>query len=226
MVEVKISSISLTQVGFAILLRSDNDDRVVPIFIGALETDSITSILSNKTPPRPKTHDLLVNILTSLETNIIRVVITELKNNTFYANIHLKTEQGVSLIDARPSDSIALALRAKAPIFIEENVLEEAGIVLSETEEQDAQASNDFQDNDFISEENPLDTLTIPDKSVSDENVSNDVSDEPLFEKDQDQDLDPVQKLRKELNLAVELENYELAARIRDQIKKLTNENN
>lgn len=207
MVEVKIANISITQVGFAILLKSDKDERVVPIFIGPLETHSISSVLSGNKPPRPMTHDLMINIFKDLNAQILRVVISELKDNTFYANIHLKTEFGVLDIDARPSDSIALALRQKVPIYMEEAVIDDAGIILP-PEELSADKSEEKEDKLEIKELRLEDTI---------------------MEMGQSSPKDPreerLDKLQKQLELAVELENYEEAARLRDEIKNITMEN-
>jgi bifunctional DNase/RNase len=210
MIEVKITSISLTQVGFAVILRNDEDERVVPIFIGPLETDSISSVLSGSTSPRPKSHDLMVNILNELEANILRIVITELKDNTFYALLHLKTEKGVSQIDSRPSDAIALALRVNAPIFIEEDVLEEAGIILSHESEEGLE--EETKEGEEGEPEPPQEAPPMPEAGKGEGKTS------------VPQD-DQIAKLRRELSLALDVENYEEAARIRDQIKNLKSEN-
>lgn len=218
MIEVKITSISLTQVGFAVILRNDEDERVVPIFIGPLETDSISSVLSGSTSPRPKSHDLMVNILDELDANILRVVITELKDNTFYALLHFKTEKGTSQIDSRPSDAIALALRVNAPIFIEESVLEEAGIILSQESDEDIEekepsaSSQEEPSEDSIVGEPPPEAPPTPEPDTGESKTS------------VPQD-DQIAKLRRELNLALDVENYEEAARLRDQIKNLKSEN-
>ncbi|HMZ66589.1 MAG TPA: bifunctional nuclease family protein, partial [Leptospiraceae bacterium] len=130
LIEVKISDITLTNVGFAVFLKPKEDlfdSKVVPIFIGPLETHAITSVLDGITPPRPMTHDLIMMIIPVLGAQIIKVTIDEIIDNTFYAKISLRKDEEIFLIDARPSDSIAIALRAEAPIFITKSVLDEAG---------------------------------------------------------------------------------------------------
>lgn len=207
MVEVKIANISITQVGFAILLKTEKDKRVVPIFIGPLETHSISTVLSGNTPPRPMTHDLMMNIFTALNVQILHVVIRELKDNTFFANIHLKTDDGVMDIDARPSDSIALALRQDIPIYMEESVLETAGIVLPAEEKEENREKDKiepFEESSKISQDIIKQIPQSAPKNPKEEKIIN---------------------LKKQLELAVELENYEEAAKLRDELKNLTIEN-
>lgn len=110
-----------------IVLKEKNGDRALPIVIGFLEASSIKMKLSGINPPRPLTHDLLYSLLESLEAKVEKIVIDKLENNTFHAKLFVRTESGKSkVIDARPSDSIALCVRVKAPIFVEEEVLEQS----------------------------------------------------------------------------------------------------
>lgn len=120
LIEANIYNISLTNVGFAVFLKAkdDSDQRVVPIFIGPLETHSITSVLEGTKPPRPMTHDLMTILLTTLGVQIVKIAIEEIIDNTFYAKITLRKDEELIVLDARPSDSIALALRASAPIYL------------------------------------------------------------------------------------------------------------
>ena len=133
LIEVKISDITLTNVGFAVFLKpkeETSDSKVVPIFIGPLETHAITSVLDGITPPRPMTHDLIMMFIPVLGAQVIKVTIDEIVDNTFYAKISIRKDEEIFLIDARPSDSIAIALRAEAPIFITQSVMDEAGVVM------------------------------------------------------------------------------------------------
>ena len=111
-----------------VLLRDDNG-RILQIFIGFAEALAIHSVLKNQIPPRPMTHDLIVDMLKRLNAEIEKIVIDDLIDNTFYARIFLRSNDIIHEIDARPSDSIALALRFKAQIFVEERVFEEAGYI-------------------------------------------------------------------------------------------------
>ena len=109
-----------------IILRDDAGDRVLPIWVGVFEANAIALQIENVATPRPMTHDLLRNVIQDLEGQIQKVVVSELKENTFFAIIHLAVRGEPVLIDARPSDAIALALRTKAPIYVEEEVIDNA----------------------------------------------------------------------------------------------------
>jgi hypothetical protein len=109
-----------------VLLHDREGARVLPIWIGVFEANAIALQIENQATPRPMTHDLLRNVITDLKAAVDRVVVTELKDNTFYAAIYLRVGEDLVAVDARPSDAIALALRAKAPIFVEDAVLEGA----------------------------------------------------------------------------------------------------
>ena len=109
-----------------VILKDKDGDRVLPIWVGIFEANAIALQIENVATPRPMTHDLLRNIITDLEGQVDRVVVCDLKDNTFYALIYLSLNGEPVAIDARPSDAIALALRAKAPIFVEDRVIDEA----------------------------------------------------------------------------------------------------
>ena len=115
-----------------VILKDKEGDRVLPIWVGVFEANAIALQIENISTPRPMTHDLLRNILSEIEADVQRIVVCELKDNTFYAMIYLDCEGQTMAVDARPSDAIALALRTKAPIFVEDDVVESAkGIDLS-----------------------------------------------------------------------------------------------
>ena len=107
-----------------VILREADGERILPIWIGPSEAQSIRRILSGESFPRPLTHDLLHLVVEGLRAKVARVVIADLRENTFYASVFLERETEVLSIDARPSDSIAVALRAKAPIFVNEKLLQ------------------------------------------------------------------------------------------------------
>lgn len=109
---------------YVVVLEEIDGPRLIPIWIGPAEGNSIAMHLDRAQIPRPMTHDLIINLLNSLNTKITKVVITELKDSTFYASIFIQRDQDVQEIDARPSDSIALALRSSAPLFVDESVFE------------------------------------------------------------------------------------------------------
>jgi bifunctional DNase/RNase len=120
-----------------VVLRDANGDRVLPIWVGVFEANAIALQMENVTTPRPMTHDLLRNIINDLDASVERIVVTDLKENTFFAMIYLRLHGGETVaVDSRPSDAIALALRAKAPIFVEEAVIEHAKTTEPASEER------------------------------------------------------------------------------------------
>jgi bifunctional DNase/RNase len=189
--EVKISDISVTTVGFALIFKPAHfaTNEAVPIFIGPLEAYSISNELQGIKNPRPNTHDLMINILNQLGARILRVVINDLVGNIFYATIILQYEDRILEIDARPSDSVALALRTGSPIFMHKKVFRESAVILSSDEEE-----------------------VMP---VVEEEKEN-----PLKQKSR------LEILQEQLQKAIEEENYEEAARIRDEIKQLKQKDN
>ena len=111
-----------------VLLREMSESaRLLPIFIGAPEATAIAIALDGVTTPRPMTHDLLRNVLEELSADVERVVVTELRDKTFFAELHLLRDGGRIVLSSRPSDAIALAARTGTPIFAEEAVIQEAG---------------------------------------------------------------------------------------------------
>ena len=109
-----------------VVLKTQKGDDLLPIFVGLFEANAIAQQLEHSVSPRPMTHDLLGNLIEALRAKVNRVVITDLKDNTFFALIYLDVQGEIVAVDARPSDAIALALRARAPIFVEESVIDNA----------------------------------------------------------------------------------------------------
>jgi bifunctional DNase/RNase len=126
--EVKVRGLMIDPVSNMpiIVLKNDSGAQVLPIWVGIFEANAIAMILEKISPPRPMTHDLLKNVIDELSSGLEKVVITDLRDNTFYALIHISCRDGSRTVDARPSDAIALALRAGAPIHIEERVMEQS----------------------------------------------------------------------------------------------------
>lgn len=120
-----------------VILRDSEDGVFLPIWVGIFEANAIALEMEKIATPRPMTHDLLRNVLAELGTRVERVVINELKENTFFARIHLTRGDSRWSIDSRPSDAIALALRSSAEIFVEEEVLEKSKSLRSEAGEPD-----------------------------------------------------------------------------------------
>jgi uncharacterized protein len=112
-----------------VILRDKEGDRVLPIWVGIFEANAIALQIENIATPRPMTHDLLRNVIRDLAGTVQKIVVSDLKETTFYALIYLQVGDEVVAIDSRPSDAIALALRTQAPIFVEEHVIESAKTV-------------------------------------------------------------------------------------------------
>ena len=132
MIQVELSRIIIDEKrqDQVIVLKEKEGDRQIPIVIGFMEASSIKIKISGVDVPRPMTHDLLVNVMEVLEAGLLRVVIDKLVNNTFYAKLEIKSKDGaIKTIDARPSDSIAMAVRLKAPIFVADEVLQKSSLV-------------------------------------------------------------------------------------------------
>jgi hypothetical protein len=141
MISVKFDQLLLSNMGFVILLKDEERDRTLPIFIGTVEARAIILHVNKIEVPRPLTHDLLKNILEQMECRVNRVEVSELKDGTFYARLVLE-QDGIEMpIDSRPSDAIALALRFGAPIFVAEEVMDEAAHTSGEFEAAKAAAS-------------------------------------------------------------------------------------
>jgi len=129
LVEVKRISYYPPSKGYAVLLQEKDSNRSLPIIVGSNEAQAIALYLEGVDMPRPMTHDLLINVLDSLESDIRQVTIARMKNGTFFAEIEVSNSQvGDIIIDSRPSDAIAIALRTMTPIYVSDEVMERAGI--------------------------------------------------------------------------------------------------
>jgi len=151
MIEVKVAAIrvSLVSPHRIIVLKELGAERYLPIWIGACETEAISMRLQGIDPPRPMTHDLIVNILTALDAELQYIFINALKRDTFYCEIMLDVKGEPVVIDSRPSDAIAIAVRLSTPIYVHEDVLTEAGVVpedslLEETSDEGLDIFRDF----------------------------------------------------------------------------------
>ncbi|MHB8829753.1 MAG: bifunctional nuclease family protein [Syntrophales bacterium] len=127
-IEMKVSGLAIDPITNTpiVILKDIEGRRAVPIWIGIFEASAIATEMENIKFPRPMTHDLLNEIIKLMKGEVVRVEISDLRNNTFFANIHLLLEGKTIVVDARPSDAIAIALRAGASIFIEEKVIEKS----------------------------------------------------------------------------------------------------
>lgn len=213
MIEAKIVNLAITDKGFVIILKPKGHEKVIPIFVGALESQSISIVLLGLTQPRPLTHDLFRNVLDSFSVRIEQVIVDDLRNDTFYAKMVLTQGNETLRIDARPSDAIAMALRTKSPIFVEEKVVEAAGIFLDDKMLKDAISpvakKNDappFGETGIAAAEGPVPPADVAAKRES----------APVSTKSKKEQLTAM------LEDAVREERYEDAALLRDELSKLS----
>lgn len=133
-IEMEVKGVKLEPLGHTpvVLLADREGKKALPIWIGLLEGNAIDKELKNITSPRPMTHDLLHSILTQVHVKVKEVKIVDLKDHTYFATLFLKVNKGVIEVDARPSDAIVLALKAKIPILVSAKILDEQGITLTQ----------------------------------------------------------------------------------------------
>jgi len=179
LVEAEVWTVARTDQGNAVLVRPQEGEIAVPIFIGQLEAQSILIGMGNVPMPRPLTHDLFLSLSNELNSEVVRIEITSLQDSTFYAQLIISHGGHEISIDARPSDCLAIAVRKKCPIYIDESVLDEAGIKVEAISEAAAE--------------------TLAQESIEDKRKD----------------------LQKRLDTAISEEDYEEAARLRDELKRL-----
>jgi uncharacterized protein len=199
LVPAEVWTVAKAEQGNAVLVRPLGLDVAVPIFIAPLEAQSILIGLGSVKMPRPLTHDLFITVLENLESSVNRVEITSLKEGTYYAKLILESSGAEIAVDARPSDCLALAVRVKCPIYIDEAVVDEAGISVKMMEEKNRELkqAEDVEEGEESGEASPqTEPAVVP--------PGNEMA-----------------TLRKALDAAIEEENYEEAARIRDKIREL-----
>jgi bifunctional DNase/RNase len=203
LVKLSIKGISYSQTqngAYALILNEVDGDKKLPIVIGAFEAQSIAIALEKEIkPPRPLTHDLFKNFAERFDITVKQVIIHKLVDGVFYSSIICERDKIEEIIDARTSDAIALALRFNSPIFTYKNILDKAGIFLNNT-------------NELNKDENDLDTILSNPDTFGQEIESNQ-SGFTYTDKS-------IQELNELLSEAVENEDYEKAAKIRDEISK------
>ncbi len=153
-IEMKVSGLTLDPITNTpiVILKDLEEKRAIPIWIGVFEASAIVTELENIKFPRPMTHDLLTNIIKMLKGEVVRVEIHDLRDNTFFANIQLLYEGETIVVDARPSDAIAVALRVGAAVFVEQRVIEKSrkvdfGIKLADISQMEKEKLLDFLEN-------------------------------------------------------------------------------
>jgi len=198
-VQVEILGLSAspsTGGAYALLLKETYGVRRLPIIIGQFEAQSIALEMEGIKPPRPLTHDLLKNVIENLGGTISEIIIDELRDNTFYAKIKLEISSMSNDIDSRPSDAIALAVRTGSPLYVAEEVMKAASFIPT---------SENIEDETQIINENKESSEILPDKKLQETKLA---------------------KLQDQLREAIEKEDYERAAKLRDEINKLTGGSN
>lgn len=149
MIEMSIDSIRVSMMNYqrVVILKEKNAERFLPIWIGPAEADAIAIKLQGIDPPRPLTHDLLHTSIVTLGATVQSIIVSDLQNDTFYARLLLDVNGEMMELDSRPSDAMAIAIRADAPIYAEESVLDRAGILLdSETGKPIPQSSDESRE--------------------------------------------------------------------------------
>lgn len=139
MLEMVVHGITLdpvSQMPILVLKAKDDEETVLPIWIGIFEADSILRELQKVEPPRPMTYELMKNVITQMGGVVDKVIINDLRDSTYYAEVHVLQGNNLLIIDSRPSDAINIALRFSAPIFVEESVLEKSKVPKPEEDEE------------------------------------------------------------------------------------------
>jgi bifunctional DNase/RNase len=131
MIPVQITNVAVLDKRFIIFLKSEQDERVLPIFIDEQQAQSIIVRINHVEIPRPLTHDLFKTVLETLEYHVVRIEVSDVREDTFYARLIIEGNGNSFHFDARPSDAICLALRFDAPIFVDEKVMNKAGIIMT-----------------------------------------------------------------------------------------------
>lgn len=145
LISVRVDRVTLdpTSNRFIVILRDDENHRWLPIVVGSNEAQAIALQLEKISPPRPLTHDLIRNLLDAINAHVVRVIVNDLRESTYYAVISMKADGKNQEIDSRPSDAIALALRMHAPIFVDEKVMKRAA-VKEKLNEEELEEESDF----------------------------------------------------------------------------------
>ena len=219
MVEAKILNLAITDKGFVVILKPEKSDKVVPISIAYLEAQSIMSSLIGYKIERPLTHDIIYSIFQNCNIRLINVIIDNVHIDTFFAKLVIEHNAKNIFIDSRPSDAIALSLKSKAPIFIEEHVIEKAGILLEENDnlmkvKEGIPFTYQKFERDELQEKNG-DNIFVKKEPEEINNTDTQQSNTNNKKKNKEE-------LQKLLDQAVKEERYEDAAKYRDELDNLT----
>jgi uncharacterized protein len=198
MIPVEISNVAMMDKRFILFLKAEDDERMLPIFVDEQQAQSILVQINHVEVPRPLTHDLVKVMLDQMGFRITRAEISDVKDDTFYARLHVEGNGDTFEFDARPSDALCLALRFGAEMFVDERVMETAGVVVTKAEE-------------------PV--------SEGDELPESDVHSEPVLNDESETELSVLDVLNKKLSVAINEERYEEAAHLRDEIQRMVKSN-
>lgn len=221
LVRAEIWTIARTDQGNAVLIRPIGSEIAVPIFIGQLETQSILIGFGDVTIPRPLTHDLMISLIKHLGAELLRIEITDLKEGTFFARLVMQStliDESEFTLDCRPSDALALAVRLKCPVYISEQVVQEAGVSVNLiVDAATASAEQDLQN--FTDEQGEVNKG--PGEGIEDEFLRDGMSmSAPQSAQAQSKEAQR-RALKAELDKAVANEEYERAAKLRDLLASL-----
>lgn len=197
------SSLSTSNSTYALILKEVHGNRRLPVIIGAFEAQAIALELEKFKRLRPLTHDIFYETILKLDASIQYIIIDDIKEGIFYATIYIRQKNGnIIELDARPSDAVAMAVRFNCPIYTNSKVMDEASVVVNEEE---------FEENDIIETENRTST------SAQQTNIES-LSNEEILQR--------IQTLNAEIEEAILHEDYEKAAKLRDEIKQLESKKN
>ena len=206
MIEAKVHSLAITDKGFVVMLKPINSERVIPIFIDYLQAQSMATALFNYKMRRPLTHDLINSIFQKCNIRLVNIIIDNVHLDTYYSKLVIEHNGKNEFVDARPSDAIALALRFQVSIFVEEHVIEKAGIIIEDNGSKELEMKSGIPYN-----------YQVFDKEANSENKRRDIK---LNNENGIKTKEEIQKL---LEQAVKEERYEDAAKYRDELNNLNN---
>lgn len=206
MIEAKVHSLAITDKGFVVMLKPINSERVIPIFIDYLQAQSMATALFNYKMGRPLTHDLINSIFQKCNIRLVNIIIDNVHLDTYYSKLVIEHNGKNEFVDARPSDAIALALRFQVSIFVEEHVIEKAGMIIEDNGSKELEIKSGIPYN-----------YQVFDKEANSENKRRDIK---LNNENGAKTKEEIQKL---LEQAVKEERYEDAAKYRDELNNLNN---
>lgn len=222
LVRAEIWTIARTDQGNAVLIRPIGSEISVPIFIGQLETQSILIGFGDVTIPRPLTHDLMISLIKHLGAELLRIEITDLKEGTFYARLVLQSaliDESEFTLDCRPSDALALAVRLKCPVYISEQVVQEAGVSVNLiVDAATASAEQDLRD---LTNDQQEGTQPASSEGIEEEFLRDGMPLSPPQSAQAQSKEAKRRALQAELEKAVANEEYERAAKLRDLLASL-----